>query len=110
MPSNLGLTPQQQLGMQIGALGANMIGQGLHQLLFGPPPSPPDPAMQQRQLAAQQLNRSGIYLFRHKNYAGAINEFQKALAITPNDGNILHNLALAKQRLKDVAVAAQTSG
>lgn len=110
VPSNLGLTPQQQLGMQIGALGANMIGQGLHQLLFGPPPSPPDPAMQQRQLAAQQLNRSGIYLFRHKNYAGAINEFQKALAITPNDGNILHNLALAKQRLKDVAVAAQTSG
>ncbi len=110
VPSNLGLTPQQQLGMQIGALGANMIGQGLHQLLFGSPPSPPDPAMQQRQLAAQQLNRSGIYLFRQKNYAGAINEFQKALAITPNDGNILHNLALAKQRLKDVAVAAQTSG
>jgi tetratricopeptide (TPR) repeat protein len=110
LPSTLGLTPQQQLGMQMGALGANMIGQGLHQLLFGPPARPVDPAVLQRQLAAQQLNKSGIYLFRQKNYAGAINEFQKALAITPNDGNILHNLALAKQRLKDVAVAARTSG
>lgn len=107
---NLGLTPQQQLGMQIGMLGANMIGQGLHQLLFGAPPSPPNPAEQQRQLAARQLNNSGIYLFRQKNYAGAINEFQKALAITPNDANIQHNLALARQRLKDVAVAGQTSG
>src|SRR6185437_15920523 len=44
-----------------------------------------------------------------KNYAGAINEFQKALAITPGDGNILRNLALAKQKLKDVAMAGQTS-
>ncbi|HXA76546.1 MAG TPA: tetratricopeptide repeat protein [Candidatus Acidoferrales bacterium] len=110
VPPNLSLTPQQQLGMQIGMVGANMIGQGLHQLLFGAPPSPPDPAEQQRQLAARQLNNSGIYLFRQKNYAGAINEFQKALAITPNDQNILHNLALAKRRLKDVAVAGQTSG
>ena len=107
---NLGLTPQQQLGMQIGMLGANMVGQGLHQLLFGAPPSPPDPAEQQRQLAARQFNNSGIYLFRQKNYSGAINEFQKALAITPNDRNILHNLALAKQQLKDVAAAGQTSG
>ena len=107
---NLGLTPQQQVGMQIGTLGAYMVGQGLHQLLFGAPQSPPDPAAQQRQLAARQLNNSGIYLFRQKNYAGAIDEFQKALAITPGDRNILHNLALAKQKLKDVAVAGQTSG
>lgn len=104
------LTPQQQLGMQVGMLGANMIGQGLHQLLFGTPPPPPDPAEQQRQIAARQLNNSGIYLLRQKNYTGAINEFQKALAITPNDGNIQHNLALAKQKLKDTAVAGQTSG
>ena len=107
---NLGLTPQQQVGMQVGMLGGYMVGQGLHQLLFGAPQSPPDPAAQQRQLAARQLNNSGIYLFRQKNYAGAINEFQKALAITPGDRNILHNLALAKQKLKDVAVAGQTSG
>lgn len=110
VPSNLGLTPQQQLGMQIGTLGGYMIGQGLHQMLFGAPQSPPDPAAQQRQLAARQLNNSGIYLFKQKNYAGAINEFQKALAITPGDRNILHNLALAKQKLRDVAVAGQTSG
>ena len=106
---NLNLTPQQQVGMQIGMLGGYMVGQGLHQLLFGAPPSPPDTAAQQRQLAARQLNNSGIYLFRQKNYAGAINEFQKALAITPGDGNILRNLALAKQKLKDVAMAGQTS-
>ena len=109
-PPNLGLTPQQQVGMQMGMVGGYMIGQGLHQLLFGAPPSPPDPAAQQRQLAARQLNNSGVYLFKQKNYAGAINEFQKALAITPGDRNILRNLALAKQKLKDVAVAGQTSG
>jgi hypothetical protein len=95
--------------MQMGMMGGYMIGQGLHQLLFGAPPPPPDPAQQQRELAARQLNNSGIYLFRQKNYIGAINEFQKALAVTPNDGNILHNLALAKQKLKDIAVAGQTS-
>ncbi len=109
------LNPQQQLAMQGAAMGGYMIGQGLHQLLFGPPatkPSstPPDPAQQQRELAAQQLNNSGIYLLKQKNYAGAINEFQQALANTPNDANILHNLALAKQKLKDSAVAGQTSG
>jgi tetratricopeptide (TPR) repeat protein len=110
VPPNLNLTPQQQLGMQVGMLGANMIGQGLHQLLFGAPPGPPDPAEQQRQLAARQLNNSGIYQFRQKNYAGAITEFQKALAITPNDANIQQNLALARQKLKDVGVAGRTSG
>lgn len=114
-PAVPALNPQQQLAMQGAALGGYMIGQGLHQLLFGPPASkpgfaPPDPAQQQRQLAAQQLNNSGLYLLRQKNYAGAINEFQQALANTPNDANIQRNLALAKQRLKDSAVATQTSG
>lgn len=109
------LTPQQQLAMQGAALAGNMIGQALGQLLFGspaPPPasSQPDPEQQQRELAAQQLNNSGLYLLRQKNYAGAINEFQKALAIIPNDSNTLHNLALAKQKLKDAAVTGQTSG
>ena len=109
-PSVSGLTSQQQLGMQIGMLGANMIGQGLKQLLSGPPPTPVDPAQQQRQLAAQQLNNSGVYLLKQKNYTGAINLFQQALANTPNDANILHNLALARQQLKDTAVAGKTSG
>ncbi len=104
------LTSQQQLAMQAGMLGGYMIGQGLRQLFSGPAPPPPDPARQQRELAAQQLNNSGIYLLKQKNYVGAINEFQKALAITPNDAVIVHNLAFAKQKLKDAAVAGQTSG
>ena len=111
-PALPALTPQQQLGMQAAVLGGTMIGQGLHQLLFPPKPAfaPPDPAEQQRELAAEQLNNSGLYLLRQKNYRGAINEFQKALAIFPNDSNTLHNLALAKQKLQDAAVAGQTSG
>ncbi len=118
-PSVPALNPQQQLGMQLGMMGANMvgqaIGQGLHDWLFGSPVPPPvtaspDPAEEQRQLAAQQLNNSGLYLLKQKNYAGAINEFQKALATNPNDSNALHNLALAKQQQKDAAVAEQTSG
>jgi tetratricopeptide (TPR) repeat protein len=100
--------------MQGAALAGNMIGQALGQLLFGspaPPPvsSQPDPEQQQRELAAQQLNNSGLYLLKQKNYAGAINEFQKALATNPNDSNTLRNLAMAKQQQKDAAVAGQTS-
>ena len=111
-PAVPALTPQQQLGMQAAVLGGTMIGQGLHQLLFPTKPAlaPPDPAEQQRELAAEQLNNSGLYLFKQKNYRGAINEFQKALAIFPNDSNTLHNLALAKQKLQDADVAGQTSG
>jgi tetratricopeptide (TPR) repeat protein len=110
-----GLTPQQQLAMQGAAVAGNMIGQALGQLLFGshaPPPVPaqPDPGQQQRVLAAQQLNNSGLYLLKQKNYSGAINEFQKALATNPNDSNSIHNLAMAKQQQKDAAVAGQTSG
>jgi hypothetical protein len=108
-PAPGGLTPQQQLGMAIGKIGASMLQQGIHNLLYGNPAPPPDPEEQQRQVAAQQLNDSGIYLLKQRNYAGAINEFQQALAITPNDSNISGNLALAKQQLKDAGVAAQTS-
>ncbi len=111
-PAVPALTPQQQLGMQAAVLGGAMIGQGLHQLLFPTKPvlAPPDPAEQQRELAAAQLNNSGLYLLKQKNYRGAINEFQKALALFPNDSNTLHNLALAKQKLQDADVAGQTSG
>lgn len=111
-PAVPALTPQQQLGMQAAVLGGTMIGQGLHQLLFPTKPAlaPPDPAEQQRELAAQQLNNSGLYLLRQKNYGGAINEFQKALAIIPNDSDTLRNLALARQKQQDAAVAGQTSG
>lgn len=112
-PAAPALTPYQQLAMQGAMTGGYMVGQGLHQLLFGPPAAPPallDPAQQQRKLAAEQLNNSGLYLFKQRDYAGAIHEFQQALSNTPNDPIILHNLELAKQKLRDGDVAAHTSG
>jgi tetratricopeptide (TPR) repeat protein len=102
----------QQLGQQLGYA----VGQQLHNWLFGSPPNVPqpqpaqDPAEQQQALAAQQLNNSGVYLLKQKNYAGALNEFQQALAQTPNDASIRRNLEIAQQKLKDHAVAGQTSG
>ena len=69
-----------------------------------------DPAQQQRNLAAKQLNNSGVYLMKQKNYSGAINEFQQALAQTPNDSNIKNNLAAAKQAQQNGVIAGQTSG
>ena len=105
-----GPTPQQQMVLDFGQPAMPYLQQAVHDLFYGSPATPPDPAQQQRTLAAQQLNNSGLYLLKQKNYASAINEFQKALANAPNDANILHNLALAKQQLKDGAVARQTSG
>jgi hypothetical protein len=108
-----GPTPQQQMGLALGEAAMPYLQQAVHDLFWGTTakqPQPPDPAQQQRELAAQQLNNSGIFLLKQKNYVGAINEFQQALAITPNDPNVLHNLAIAKQQIKDAAVAGQTSG
>ena len=121
-----GFTPQQQLGMQVGMMGAYMVGQGLHDLMWG---SQQDQAQQQAQQQAQleaqleaqreqqqrlanaqQFNNTGLFLLRQKNYSGAINEFQQALAQTPGDPNIIKNIALAKQKIKDTAVAAKNSG
>jgi len=101
------MSPQQQMGTAVGAVGTLMILKGLSEMMSGPPV---DPAVQQRALAAQQLNNSGIYLLKQKNYAGAINEFQQALAQTPNDTTIKNNLALAKQQQANVALAGKTSG
>ena len=101
------MSPQQQMGAAVGAVGTLMILKGLSEMMQ---PKPVDPAVQQRNLAAQQLNNSGIYLLKQKNYAGAINEFQQALAQTPNDTNIKNNLALAKQQQANVALAGRTSG
>jgi tetratricopeptide (TPR) repeat protein len=113
------LTPAvQSLGNAIG----QQIGQQIGKAIFGDPAAAAAAqqrnlaaqqdalAAQQRALAAQQLYNSGIYLLKQKNYIGAINEFQQALAINPNDANIVRNLASAKQQLKDTAVAAKTSG
>jgi hypothetical protein len=106
-----GPTPQQQMAMKSAQLGGYMIGQGLHNLFGQPKPltTPLDPAAQQRALAAEQLNHSGIYLLKKNDYAGAINEFQQALNQAPNDANILFNLQLARQRQKNAADAAKTS-
>lgn len=100
------LTAQQQTATAIGQVGATMLGQGLHQLFAGPVL---DPATQQRALAAQQLHNSGVYLMRQHNYPGAINEFQKALALTPNDPAIKRDLQQALDLQKQSAVAGRTS-
>lgn len=106
-----GVAGKISVGNAIGFVGVGMLGNALLA------PTTTNPAQQQQQeeqrqlnLAAQQLNNSGLYLFKQKNYAGAVNEFQQALADAPNDPDILHNLALATQQLKNVGVAKQTSG
>lgn len=108
-----GLTAsQQQLATALGQAGANIVLQGLHNLLVGQPAQPTaplDPAAQQKLLAAEQLNNSGIYLYQQGNYLGALNEFQQALALDPNDKNILSNVQAAKQKLQDAAQAEENS-
>jgi ribosomal protein L29 len=111
-----GATLQQQMALSAAQAAMPYLQQMVHNFFYGSPTNQPvvDPAQQQRFLAAEQLNNSGIYLFKQKNYAGAINEFQKALEQTPNDANIINNLALAKQQLNiqqlNGKAAAQTSG
>ena len=108
-----GPTVQQQ--MVLGAAQAAMPypQQAVHNFFYGTPtaPVPPtDTEAQQRQLAANPLNSSGVCLMRQRNYAGAINEFQQALALDPDDATILHNLAMARQMQKNAAFAGETSG
>ena len=104
-------TPQQRMGLALGAAAMPYVQQAVHDLFYGTPTVKPqlDPAQQQRELDAQQLNNSGVYLVKQRDYAGAINEFQKALALTPGDQNVQRNLTLAKQQLEGAAEAAQTS-
>ncbi len=104
-----GLTPQQQMGVALAKQAMPVLSQGIHDLFYGKPAPPPDPIVQQHNLAAQQLNNSGVYLYNHKNYPGAINEFEKALREKPNDPVILQNLALAKSHLSDASRAGTTS-
>lgn len=88
---------QQQLAMQATMAGAKMIGEGLHDALFGKPETP---EQQQLRIAAKQLNNSGVWYMRQNDYANAIVEFQKALQKTPNDPTILGNLTLARRLLE----------
>jgi tetratricopeptide (TPR) repeat protein len=105
-----GITGRISAGNAVGFTVLGVLGNALFAPKAPNIPPQPDPAEEQRQLAVQQLNKSGIYLLKQKNYAGAINEFQKALAISPGNANILHNLDLAKHQLRDAAFADQTSG
>jgi hypothetical protein len=101
---------QQQLAMQATAAGAQMIGEALHDALFGKPETP---EQQQLRIAAKQLNNSGVWYMRKNDYANAIVEFQKALQKTPNDPTIMGNLTLARrlqqQSLRNSQAASQNS-
>jgi len=109
----VGTGSAEQLGTTLGNIGGDMIIKGVQGLFRPAPPklAPQIDASQQRALAAQQLNNSGIYLLNRKprDYAGAINEFQKALDQTPNDAVIAANLRYAKQLQKESLAAGQTS-
>jgi hypothetical protein len=104
----------EQLGTDLGNMGADLFLKGVHNL-FNPTPArtiaPPNPAQDPRVVAARQLNNSGIYLLNRKprDFAGAINEFQKALQETPNDSVIAENLRYAKRLQKESVSAGQTS-
>ena len=95
--ANAAANAQQQLAMQATMAGAKMIGEGLHDALFGKPESP---EQQQFRLAAKQLNNSGVWYMRQHDYANAIVELEKALQKTPNDATILGNLTLARRLLE----------
>jgi hypothetical protein len=107
-------TSAEQLGTTLGNMTGDLMLKGIHNMLHGTPARPAAPIdleQQQRALAANQLNNSGIYLLnrRPRDFAGAINEFQKALQQTPNDATIASNLEYAKRLQKESAVAGQTS-
>lgn len=88
--------------------GGKMIGEALHDALFGKPETPEE---QQRRIAAKQLNNTGVWYMRQRDYANAIVEFQKALQQTSNNATILGNLTLARrlqeQSSRNVAAATQ---
>lgn len=107
----------EQLGTTLGNVTGDLMLKGVHNLLHGTArrlPPVPDPERQRREVAAQQLNNSGVYLLQcgPNNYAdpshackvrdcaGAIIEFQKALQQTPNDATILSNLQYARRLQK----------
>ncbi len=112
--SGAGSGSAEQLGTTLGNAAGDALLKGVHNLLQGTArrlPPVPDPERQRREVAAQQLNNSGVYLLqcvpsnhagpshacKRRDSAGAINEFQKALQWTPNDATILSNLQYARR-------------
>jgi tetratricopeptide (TPR) repeat protein len=108
-------TMQQQMEVQAAQQIGTALGNAIGNALRGNPAQQQAQqqalqAQQQRMLAAQQLNNSGLYLLNHTtDYTGAINEFQQALAYAPGDQNILNNIARAKQKIVNKAIAAKNS-
>jgi len=101
---------QQQMAAQVTIAGAQMLGQALHEALFGKPETE---EQRQARIAAQQLNNTGVWYLRKNDYANAIVEFQKALERLPNDSTIRANLTLARrlqeQASRNGAAAGQNS-
>ena len=59
----------------------------------GTPPAPAAPAIVKKPLTpAYELDRQGLELFRQKKYDEALQKFQGAAALRPNDPVILNNL------------------
>jgi hypothetical protein len=104
-----GMTGKLSPGNAVGFTVLGMLGNALFAPKTTTAEPAPDPAEVERQLAAHQLNDSGIYLMKQKNYAGAINDFQQALASAPGDGSIRNNLQVAMQMQKNAALAGQNS-
>lgn len=55
----------------------------------------------------QELSADGLHLYRQGAYADARGSFQTALALQPNDPDLLYNLARCHDRLKNAAEADQ---
>ena len=90
----------EQLGHQLGTA----LGNQLANALFGNKsansgPSQAEFQQGQAQAAAQQLNNSGMWYLRQKDYPSAVHEFQQALDRAPGDQSIAANLALAQQAM-----------
>lgn len=104
-----GVTGRISAGNAVGFTVLGMLGNALFAPKATSTAPAPNPEQDQRALAAHQLNESGIYLMKQRDYAGAINEFQQALSLAPNDGNIQHNLEFAKEAREKAAVAGRNS-
>jgi tetratricopeptide (TPR) repeat protein len=92
-PSAPRWTPQQQMALSAAQAAMPALQQAVHNFMNG---SPEEQAQLQRQLAATQLNNSGVYLEKQNDFAGALNEFQQAFSLNPSDKTIAENLVNAK--------------
>jgi hypothetical protein len=63
-------------------------------------------AQPQMARTAEELTWSGIAKSEPKDFAGAAADFDAALALRPNDADVIYNLGLAKSAQKDHAGVA----